>query len=219
MDNVSRYTEGQDGLFHVKLSHTRMLVNEYWGKPNAKSPWTLWKVNALLGRKAISAGWKSKSAPPFRPSYELMLTFALPANILDAFRIYCPKDDLQEWVDSIPSVDEVARVAQLILDELCSGRRVEKMCQQPPSRRDVPFENICLFNRDCLHLRQLKYAIKHGDVGTVLDIIKHLMLAFRGTGKTPKYADALFSLTVRLKRMDPKFRLVFLSNFLCPLCL
>ena len=99
MDNVSRYTEGQDGLFHVKLSHTRMLVNEYWGKPNAKSPWTLWKVNALLGRKAISAGWKSKSAPPFRPSYELMLTFALPANILDAFRIYCPKDDLQEWVD------------------------------------------------------------------------------------------------------------------------
>lgn len=29
MDNISHYTEGQDGLFHVKLSHTCMLVNEY----------------------------------------------------------------------------------------------------------------------------------------------------------------------------------------------
>jgi len=126
--------------------------------------------------------------------------------VLDAFRIYCPKDDLKEWVDSLRSVDEVTSVAQRILDELCSGRRVEKLRQQPLSKRDVPFENICLFNRDCLYLRQLKYAIKRGDVGAILDIIKHVMLAFRGTGKTPKYADALFSLTVRLKQMDPKVR-------------
>ena len=213
MDNVGCYTEGQDGLFHVKLSHTRMLVNEYWGKPNAKSPWSLWKVNTLLGRKAISAGWKAKSAPPFRPSYELLLTFALPANILDGFRIYCPKDDLKEWVDSVQSVDEVVKVAQQVLDELCSGRQVEKLRQQPSAKRDVPFENICLFNRDCLYLRQLKYAIKCGDVGVVLDLIKHIMLAFRGTGKTPKYADALFSLTVRLKKMDPKLRWASLSLF------
>ena len=206
MDNISHYTEGQDGLFHIKLSHTRMLVNEYWGKPNAKSPWSLWKVNTLLGRKPMSAGWKAKSAPPFGPSYELMLTFVLPANVIDGFRIYCPKDDLKEWVDSVQSVDEVASVAQQILDELCSGRRVEKLRQQPLLKRDIPLENICLFNRDCLYLRQLKYAIKHGDVGAILDIIKHVMLAFRGTGRTPKYADALFSLGVHLKQMDLKVR-------------
>lgn len=133
-----------------------------------------------------------------------MLTLALPANVLDAFHIYCPKDDLKEWVDSVWSVDEVASIAQQILDELCSGHQVEKLCQQPPSKCDVPFESICLFNRNCLYLHQLKYAIKHGDVGAILDIIKHIMLAFRGTGKTPKYADTLFSLMVRLKQMDPK---------------
>ncbi|KAF8804759.1 hypothetical protein BYT27DRAFT_7225347 [Phlegmacium glaucopus] len=205
MDNVSRYTEGQDGLFH------------YWGKPNAKSPWSLWKVNTLLGRRAFSAGWKAKSAPPFRPSYELLLTFALPANILDAFRIYCPKDDLKEWVDSVQSIDEIASVAQWILNELCSGRRVEKLRQQSPLKRDVPFENICLFKRNCLYLRQLKYAIKRGDIGAILDIIKHVMLAFRGTGKTLKYADALFSLTVRLKRMDPKVQKAWLMNWLANL--
>jgi hypothetical protein len=83
---------------------------------------------------------------------------------------------------------------------------VAKLRRERPSKRDVPLENICLFNRDCLYLRQLKYAIKRGDVGAVLDIITHSMLAFRGTGKTPKYADALFSIVIRLKRMEPKVR-------------
>jgi hypothetical protein len=49
---------------------------------------------------------------------------------------------------------------------------------------------------------------KRGDVGAVLDIITHFMLAFRCTGKTPKYADALFSLVIRLKRMEAEVRYV-----------
>jgi hypothetical protein len=34
------------------------------------------------------------------------------------------------------------------------------------------------------------------------------MLSFCGTGKTPKYADALFGIVVRLKKMEPKLRYV-----------
>ena len=56
----------------------------------------------------------------------------------------------------------------------------------------MPLENICLFNRDALLLWQLKYAIKHGDVGAILDICTHLMVMFQGTGQMPKYVDALF---------------------------
>jgi hypothetical protein len=206
VDNIGQYTEGQDGLFHVKLSHTRMVTNEFWGKPNSRSPWSLWKINTLLGRKAITAGWNAKSLPPFRPAWELILKLALPANVLDGFRIYCPKDDLAEWVKTIEDVAEVQAVAKQVLEQLCSGNRVQNLRSAPPSKRDVPLENICLFNRDALLLRQLSYAIKRGDVGAVLDIIAHLMVAFRGTGKTPKYADALFHITVNLKRMDPKLR-------------
>jgi hypothetical protein len=208
MDNVGLYTEGQDGLLHIKFAHTRMIANEFWGTANSKSPWSLWKVNSLLGRKAITAGRKAKSLPPFRPVYELMLILTLPANILDGFRIYSSYDKLEDWVDTIQTVEEVDRVAERILNELCSGRRVAKLRRERPSKRDVPLENICLFNRDCLYLRQLKYAIKRGDVGVVLDIITHLVLAFRGTGKTPKYADALFSLVIRLKRMEAEVRYV-----------
>jgi hypothetical protein len=72
-----------------------MVANEYWGTPNSKSPWSLWKINSLLGRKAISAGWKAKTLPPFRPTWELILDLTLPAHILDGFRIYCPFEKLE----------------------------------------------------------------------------------------------------------------------------
>ncbi|KAF9475260.1 hypothetical protein BDN70DRAFT_915054 [Pholiota conissans] len=215
MDNVRRYTEGRTGLLHVKFAHARMVANEYWGKPNSKSPWLLWKVNTLLGRKPISAGLKAKSLPPFRPFYELILNLTLPANILDAFRIYCPLEDLDEWVTSVSNVTEIDVVARQILDELCSGRRVEQL--RRATRRDVPFENICLFNRDGLHLCQFKHAVKCGDVGVVLDLIKRLMLAFRGTGQNPKYADALFQIVVNLRNMDPELCNRWLNNWLANL--
>lgn len=206
MDNVGRYTEGQDGLLHVKFSVARMLANEYWGKLNAKSPWSLWKINTLLARKPISAGWKAKTLPPFRAVYELMLMLALPANILDAFRIHCGADTLEAWVKTVKSMDDMRCVAQQILDKHCSGQHVERLRREVPVKRDVPFENICLFNRDALYLRQLKYSIKQGDVGSVLDLLSHFTLEFRGTGRTPKYADALFHTIVNLKTIAPELR-------------
>ncbi|KDQ57976.1 hypothetical protein JAAARDRAFT_107360, partial [Jaapia argillacea MUCL 33604] len=47
-DNFGKWTEGQLGLFHVKMAGDRMIANEYWGKANSSSPWSLWKINALL---------------------------------------------------------------------------------------------------------------------------------------------------------------------------
>lgn len=129
---------------------------------------------------------------------------ALPANILDGFCIYCPKNSLEDWVNDIHTVDEAHHIAQKVFVELCSGRRVRHLHQAPPIKRDIPFENICLYNWDALYLCQLKYAVKRGDVGTVLDITTHWMLMFRGMGKMPKYADTPFHLIMDLKMMDPR---------------
>lgn len=183
-----------------------MIANEFWGKPNARSPWSLWKMNALLCRKPISAGWKAKSPPPFRPIYKLMLDLSLPANILNAFHIHCGAESLNNWVNQITTIADICAVSQLVLDEHCSGRHVEVLHRVPSHKRDVPLENIILFNQDALYLQQLKYAVKKGDVGVVLDLCTHLMLAFRGTGKTPKYADALFGIVMKLKSMEPQLR-------------
>jgi hypothetical protein len=104
----------------------------------------------------------------------------------------------------VQSTVEVHDITRKVLVELCSARRIQCLRRLPPKKRDVPLENICLFNRDALLLRQLKYAIKRGDVGAILDICTHWMLMFHGTGRMPKYADALFHLLVDLKTMHPK---------------
>lgn len=183
-----------------------MVTNEFWGTPNSRSPWSLWRMNTLLGRKAISAGWKAKSVPPFRPTYELILNLTLPANMLDGFRIYCPCDTLQGWVNTVKTYTEVSDVARKVHSMLCSARRVSELRNLPTIKRDVPLENIILFNRDALFLRIFKFAIKRGDVGQVTNVLAHWMVMFRGTGKMPKYADALFHVIVSLKQMDPRLR-------------
>jgi hypothetical protein len=85
-----------------------MIANKYWGVPNSTSPWSLWKINYLLGQKAISAGWKAKSLPPFQLTCELILRLTLPANILNGFRIYCPMDTLEQWVADIKDYEDIS---------------------------------------------------------------------------------------------------------------
>jgi hypothetical protein len=209
-DNIGRRTKDQLGIFHVKVAGSRCIVNEHWGKANSKSPWSLWRVNTLLGRKAISAGWQAKQLPPFHPTWELMLQITLPANILDAFRIYCPCETLEGWTEELTDRQSISDIALKIQQELCSARRVAKLRRLPAHKRDVPLENIILFNRDTLILRELQSAIKRGDIGSVLNVLAHWMVTFRGSGKMPKYADALFRLITEFKTMNPKLRSVLI---------
>jgi hypothetical protein len=194
------------------MAADRMVANEHWGTANSKSPWSLWRINSLLGRKAISAGWKAKKLPPFRPTWELITRLTLPANILDAFRLMCPNKNLEEWVKDIEDRQAVEAVARSVYMTLCSARRVSELRRLPSSKRDVPLENIILFNRDALILREYGDAVKRGDVGSILNVLSYWMVMFRGTGKMPKYADALFYLLARLKRMDPILRFELISS-------
>ncbi|TDL22081.1 hypothetical protein BD410DRAFT_803611 [Rickenella mellea] len=214
LDNISRWIFGQLGLFHIKLAACRMLANEYWGKVNGRAPWSLWKINTLLCRKPITVGWKAKKVAPFRPTWELTMKFALPANILDGFRIHCPCDSLDDWVSRVEHLQDINEIALKVKADLVSRRRVYALRKKEDSDRDIPLENIILFNCDALTLREFAAAIKRGDVGSVVVVLSHWMVEFRGAGSMPKYADALFELLGRLKRMDPIMRNAFLMNWL-----
>jgi len=132
---------------------------------------------------------------------ELVLKMALPAHILDAYRIYCPNNDLSRWVSSITRFGEVKHVARKIFTELCSVCQAAQLCCR--TEHDVPLENIILFLCDALILCAYTAAIKRGDIGTVLNVIAHWMVMFHGTGKMPKYADAFFATVMDLKTMKP----------------
>lgn len=194
------------GLFHVKLSGTRGTVNEHWGEPNSKFPGSLWSQNTFLARKSIPAGWKAKKLPPFRPTYELMLTLSLPAHILDGFRIYCGAASLDAWVESDLSWDNIKAVSEVIVEKLCSASTVEDLRLMSEADRDPQLENTVLCNHDMLLLLIFTTSIKSGDVGMVINILAHWMVMFRGTGSMPKYADALFELINNLKQWPPRLR-------------
>ncbi|KAJ7061082.1 hypothetical protein C8F01DRAFT_1288251 [Mycena amicta] len=213
-ENLGMFMKGSLGLFHAKMAGFKCIGNEYWGTANSASPWSLWRVNTLLGRKAITAGWKAKKLPPYRPITELVLDISLPANILDAFRIHCGRHDLEDWVSGVKSYSEVNTVAYEVYRKLCSAREVARLRSLPDAERDVPLENIMLFNRDALTMRVLRTAIKSGHVGTVVTVLRHWMVMFRGSGRMPKYATALFHVLIDLQTMHPTLRNTFLMNWL-----
>ncbi|KAJ7064171.1 hypothetical protein C8F01DRAFT_984216 [Mycena amicta] len=213
-ENLGTFMKGSLGLFHAKMAGFKCIGNEYWGTANSASPWSLWRVNTLLGRKAITAGWKAKKLPPYRPITELVLDISLPANILNAFRIHCGRHDLEDWVSGIKSYSEVNTVAYEVYRKLCSAREVARLRSLPDSERDVPLENIMLFNRDALTMRVLRTAVKSGHVGTVVTVLRHWMVMFRGSGRMPKYATALFHVLIDLQTMHPTLRNTFLMNWL-----
>ncbi|KLO10215.1 hypothetical protein SCHPADRAFT_999732 [Schizopora paradoxa] len=218
LDNIGKWTENQPGLFHAFMNGTRMVGNEHWGTGNystpRQAPWSLWKVNNLLGRKNISCGWKAKQLAPFWPLQELILTFALPSNIIDGFRIHCGASDLKAWIATVKSFDEIREMALKVQIDLVNRRRVYKMRRKPDEERDVTLENIILFNSDALTLREFQHAVRTGDIGRVVNVLTFWLLAFRGTGSMPKYADMLFRTLMRLKYMDPTLREAFLMSWL-----
>lgn len=202
------------GLFHAKMAAMRMVANEHWGTPNSKAPWSLWRMNTLLGRKAVSVGWKAKKLTPFRPLNELALKLVLSANILDAFRLHCSGDSLERWIGSVRTSSELRAVAVRVRDRLCSAVRVEELHSCSDGGQDLTLENIILFNRDALILCEFIHSVKRGDVGSILNVLTYWLHEFRGTGMMPKYSDAVFEVLISLKEMPDALCDAYLMHWL-----
>ena len=209
---MSKWADKQLGLFHVKMAGLRMIGNEYWGKPNGREMWSLWKVNTLLCRRPMVCGWKASKHAPFQPLFELILTFAIRANILDGWRLECGATSLDDWVSQVNALEDIIVVGKRVFHRIASRRRVSEMRRQPEDKRDFVLENIMLFNHEALILKELRHSIREGDVGRVVNVLTFWMVEFRGTGSMPKYADALFETLTKLKQMDPIRRLA--SHFI-----
>jgi len=79
---------------------------------------------------------------------------------------------------------------------------------------DMVFENAVLFMRDALVLCEFMDAIKDGDSGRIIIILKTLALSYRGSGRT-KYAHELLFLMHNLTQIWPKpLRQIILKNWL-----
>jgi len=174
-----------------------MTINEHWGQVGSEWPGGLWWENSQLKRKNMLAGWGNKKATEWKPAHEL-LQISLAAHVKDGFRLHCGSSNLETWANTA-TLEDFESAMETVMMELFSTAAVEKLESLPDDERDATFENNVLQNRDTLFYLELVTAIKKGDIGRVVNVLRVWMVMMRTPKTMPKYADTIFETLNRVK--------------------
>lgn len=82
-------------------------------------------------------------------------------------------------------------------------RKIANTDPRKPTAGDMVFENAILFLRDAVISREFSDAVKCGDSGRVVLVLKIWALSFRGNGRT-KYAYEMLHVIHNLTHVWPK---------------
>ncbi|KAJ7192777.1 hypothetical protein C8J57DRAFT_1657987 [Mycena rebaudengoi] len=225
------------GLFHAKIADCHGLLETHFGKPHVRSPGSLGFHNTVLDRLPITL----TSLPPFRTCRDLIMV-SLYARVLHCLLLVSGTDSLEACATSITSFDQLLKYATAIYDTYADADRVQELREQrvPEERArdaarkaakknddsgsspvshirkgDMVFENAVLFMRDALLTREFSDAIKAGDSGRVVIILRMFAFSYRGSGRS-KYAHEMLHLLHNLTCVWTKeLRAIVLQNWLC----
>ncbi|KAI0697950.1 hypothetical protein C8T65DRAFT_813442 [Cerioporus squamosus] len=208
------------GLFHYKMAATHGLLELHFGT-SIDVPGSLWHQNTRLDRKPIVL----TSLPPFRTCRDLIFV-SLYARVLHCLELVSECASLDEYAEKV-TLPELRAHAKAIMraregeDTLSLPTQdaentagTEEASGPEPTTGDTVFENAVLFLRDALVLREFTDAIKAGDSGRVLTVLKLWTAGFRGSGRT-KYAHEMLHLIHNLEHVWPEpLRCIVLQNWL-----
>ncbi|KAF7372061.1 hypothetical protein MVEN_00064400 [Mycena venus] len=210
------------GLFHAKIADCHGLLETHFGKPTAAD------YTHLLS--------------PFRTCRDLIMV-SLYARILHCLLLVSGKDSLEACAESIDSYATLVSYAHKIYATYADVDRVQELRERrlpeerkreaeskaakktgqaeastssPPHIRkgDMVLENGILFLCDALLTREFSDAIKAGDSGRVLVILRMWAFCYRGNGRT-KYAHEMLHLLHDLICVWTKeLRYIVLQNWL-----
>ncbi|KAI0037338.1 hypothetical protein FA95DRAFT_1459797, partial [Auriscalpium vulgare] len=226
------------GLFHAKMADVNAILEVHFGKPHAgnRSPGGLAFHNTLLDRLPIVL----TSLPNFRTCRDLIMV-SLYGRVLHCLLLVSETASLSEYLSSVTSWAEVEGHARLIYKRFADADRVHELrdLRRPEERRraaavsaakkakepinlptghvkkgDMVFENGLLFMRDALITREFADAVKAGDSGRLIAVLKLWVFMYRGSGRT-KYAYEMLHLIHNLVNVWPKeFRDIIIKNWL-----
>ncbi|CDO77825.1 hypothetical protein BN946_scf184689.g3 [Trametes cinnabarina] len=227
------------GLFHYKMAATHGLLEAHFGSSSQRDPGSLAFHNTVLDRKPIVL----TSLPPFRTTRDLIF-ISLYARVLHCLLQVSGCSDLDEYAAKVTfpelcdhAKDIVAKYASARLaQDLREQRKEERQSWEAaqmdideegpgptliggegsfmPKAGDMVFENAVLFMRDALTLREFTDAVKAGDSGRVVNVLKLWTLSFRGSGRS-KYAHKMLHLIHNLTHVWPApLRQIILNNWL-----
>ncbi|KAF8074686.1 hypothetical protein FPV67DRAFT_1474575 [Lyophyllum atratum] len=211
------------GLFHAKMADVHGFFVTHFGKAAAgpRNPGSLSFHNTVLQRKPIVL----TSLPPFRTCRDLIFV-SLYARVLQCFLLISKSGTLEEYSEGLTWA-QLERDAHTLIDiyanadtvaELRRRREIARQNVKPgepiPRDGDMVYENAILFLRDALLSREFTDAVKAGDSGRIVLILKIWALSFRGNGRT-KYAHEMLHLIHNITSVWPKsIREIVLNNWL-----
>ncbi|KAJ7482617.1 hypothetical protein FB451DRAFT_1350610 [Mycena latifolia] len=227
------------GLFHAKIADCHGLLETHFGKANAgtRSPGSLGFHNAVLDRLPITL----TSLPPFRTCRDLIMV-SLYARILHCLLLVSGKASIEDYATSVNSWKMIVDHATAIYEGFADPDRVQELRElriaeerqrdadaakankgkgkKPEGplphikKGDMVFENAILFLRDALLTREFADAVKAGDSGRVVIILRLWVFSYRGSGRS-KYAHEMLHLLHNLIcAWTKELRHVILQNWL-----
>ena len=201
------------GLFHAKIADVHGGLETHFGKPNtgSRNPGSLSFHNTRLDRLPITL----TSLPPFRVCRDLIFV-SLYARVLHCLLLVSDCLSLEDYLTKHGSWEELLSHVRQIEDKFANPAKVEDLRWQRmrsqgrstdgkamPVEGDMVFENASLFLRDALLSREYTDAVKAGDSGHVLLVLKIWALGFRGNGRT-KYAYEMLHVIHNLTNVFPE---------------
>ncbi|KAF8869012.1 hypothetical protein CPB85DRAFT_1168981, partial [Mucidula mucida] len=169
------------GLFHVKMA----AANAYWRihvQPAGDRNESLGAFEYISKLRPKSTGeFTSKNGPSFRPMHDSIHHIAW-TDFLDIWRVEVKAkygfDSLDAWADSAPTWKHIVELSQDILKKHLPGDDFSDKQEEPASKRDQVFENLCLRNHHGLLYLELCRAMNYGDVGRILQLFPYFIAIF-----------------------------------------
>ncbi|KAJ7917839.1 hypothetical protein B0H13DRAFT_2231360 [Mycena leptocephala] len=229
------------GLFHAKIADCHGIPETHFGKANVRSPGSLGFHNTVLDRLPITltslppfrtcrdsimvslyarvlhclllvSGKDSLDAcAESIDTYEALVTYA--KNI---YGTYADADRVQELRERrIPEERQRDIDAKAAKKSRAAAPADGKPDPLPHIRKgDMVFENAVLFLRDALLTREFSDAVKAGDSGRIVIILRMWAFSYRGSGRS-KYAHEMLHLLHNLICVWTKeLRSIVLQNWL-----
>ncbi|KAL6299961.1 hypothetical protein BKA93DRAFT_819674 [Sparassis latifolia] len=211
------------GFFHHQMAATHGVLEMHWGGP--VDPGSLCFHNTRLDRKPIIL----TSLPPYHTCRDLIFV-SLYAWVLHCLELVAKAENLEEYLKDLTFIqlqehaDQIAKtfVSPASVSKLQTARAREQRTSSfadathppPLTQGDMVLENGILFMQDALILREFMDAIKAGDSGRIITILKVYALGYCGSGQT-KYAHELLFLVHNLTHvwLEP-LRKIVLNNWL-----
>ncbi|PPQ87507.1 hypothetical protein CVT24_010731, partial [Panaeolus cyanescens] len=130
----------------------------------------------------------------------------LYARVLHCLLLVSKHKTLEKYCQQVTDWDTLKKHAALILEQFANPQivdthRLDRLKDQ--SKGDMVYENAILFLRDGLISREFTDAIKAGDSGRVVLVLKLWAYSFRGNGRS-KYAYEMLSLIHNITNVWPK---------------